>query len=321
MQKAERSDISYKSADGRSQVAGYFFQPATKPWCIVQIAHGMCEYILRYEEFANYLCQNGVAVCGNDHIGHGASAAEKEDYGYFTAKGGRRFALADMRAMNEKARSRWPGLPLVLLGHSMGSFFARRYAAEWPDDIDGLIISGTGGPNPLVGLGIFLTNTLARLKGPRYRSDFVNNIAFGASLKRIDNPDTPFDWISRDKEIARAYSQDPLCTYRFTVNGFHELFCSLKEVSRPAWAVRLRKDMPVLMIQGGEDPVGDYGKGPATVRDWLRGAGVKNLEYIEYEGARHEVLNETNRQEVYGDVLAFLKLWWQGEEGQDASAN
>ncbi len=310
MPQSGKRNIWFESADGRSKIAGYFYEdPAVKPFCVLQISHGMCEFIERYEDFAQFLTAQGVAVCGNDHIGHGASVAESEDFGYFSEKDGRRFALADLTTMNKKAHEAYPGLPLVLLGHSMGSFFARKYAAEYPETIDGLIISGTAGPNPLAGMGIALTSFLSRVKGPRYRSRFVAGLATGSYLKRIELPNTAYDWISSDVDIVSAYAADPRCTFLFTVNGYHELFCALRDVSSPAWAVAIPKEMPVLMIQGAADPVGDYGKGTEKVRHWLHGAGVKNLTYKTYPGMRHEVLNEVGRQQVYDDVLAFLQQW------------
>lgn len=313
MPKPEKNAIQFKSADGRSTVVGFVYTcPEVKPFCILQISHGMCEYIGRYDEFALWLAEWGVVVCGNDHIGHGGTAVEA-DRGYFGGKGGHMYALQDMKTLNEMARHQYPGLPLILLGHSMGSFFARKYAALWPGTIDGLIISGTGGPNPLTGVGIAVSRMISATRGERHRSKLLHNMAFGAYLKRIPDAKTPYDWISRDEEIVAAYAADPLCTFHFTANGFHELLSAMRDVSSPRWAVRIRKDMPVLMISGDADPVGDYGKGVAKVRDWLRGAGVKNLEYKLYEGARHEVLNETNRQEVYEDVYAFLQHWWGAE--------
>lgn len=308
MQLLERKDIRYDSKDGRSRIAGYIYtNPNVTPFCVLQLSHGMTEHIPRYEIFAAYLAANGVAVCGNDHMGHGSSAELDDDLGFFGRKGGREDAIDDLKTMNDKIREMFPGLPVVLLGHSMGSFFARQYAVKYPKSINGLIISGTGGPNPLAGIGIGLTSMLSKTRGPRYRSGMVHYMAFGSYLKKIKKPNTVYDWISRDEEIVRIYAADPRCTFRFTVNGFHELFSALKDVSSPQWATGITKDMPVLMIQGSDDPVGGYGKGTDKVRDWLKGAGVKNLEYITYPGARHEVLNETNREEVYADILNFIE--------------
>lgn len=308
MPKPARNDTSFKSSLPGAEVAAYFYtETAEPPFCVLQISHGMCEYIARYEEFIHFLNQNGVVVCGNDHLGHGATAKKQEDYGFFGTLGGRLHVLNDLKTMNAMAHGAYPDLPVVLLGHSMGSFYARKYAVRWPDSISALIISGTGGPNPLAGMGITAAKLAARIKGPGHRSAFVHNLAFGAYLKRIENPRTPYDWVSRDEEVVRQYNLDPQCNFRFTVNGFHELFSALRDVSGPDWAAAMPKDLPVLMIQGGDDPVGDYGAGTEKVRQMLQQAGVQKLDYILYPGMRHEVLNEIGREQVYTDVLAFLK--------------
>ncbi len=323
MQPLVRRDIWFDSSDSQNKVAGYIYtNPYITPFCVLQISHGMCEYMDRYEEFAGFLTANGVAVCGNDHIGHGSSVQKSQDFGYFTEKDGRRFAITDLRLLNERIREFFPHSPIVMLGHSMGSFFARKYVTKWPHTVDGLILSGTGGPNALVGFGIVLAGLVAYLKGPRYRSKKVHDLAFGQYLKRIDAPKTNYDWISRDEAIVGTYADDPYCTFMFTVNGFHELFSALQDVSGVGWAKLVRRNMPVLMIQGDADPVGNYGRGTAKVRDWLYDGGVRSVEYKIYPGARHEVLNEINRQDVYNDVLEFLRHWWgKGEKPSGSHTN
>lgn len=306
-----RRDIWFDSSDGQNKVAGYIYtNPYVTPYCVVQISHGMCEYFARYEEFARFLTQYGIAVCGNDHLGHGKTAKTPEDLGYFGTRGGRNFAVRDLRQMNKIIREVFPQRPIILLGHSMGSFLARKYVVKWPQTVDGFIISGTGGPNSATNMAIRMVEVLVRMRGERHRSKLAFRLAFGKYLQKIDHPNTVYDWLTRDEEIVAKYAADPLCTFRFTLNGYRELFSALRDVSSPQWAAAVRKNMPVLMIQGDGDPVGDYGEGTAIVRDWLQQAGVKNLEYRLYHGARHEVLNESNRKEVYGDVLEFIQFWW-----------
>lgn len=313
MQKPVKKDtIQYKSADKKTMVSGYIYtNPEVEPWCALQLSHGMCEYIGRYEDFAAFLNLHGIAVCGNDHLGHGNSVLSPDEYGFFTEKSGWKYVLADLKRMNEVAHKTFPGLPVILLGHSMGSFYARKYAATYPDTIQGLVISGTGGPNALVSIAIALSSLIAKCKGERHRSPLIKNMAFGTYLKNIENPLTEYDWISRDKQIVAEYAKDAKCTFWFTANGYHELFSILREVSSKEWANAIQKDMPVLLISGDADPVGDYGKGVRKVHEWLSEAGVKQLELKMYPGARHEVLNETNRDEVYHDVLLFLEKNWK----------
>lgn len=315
MQNIERKNISFKSSDGKTTISGLVYaSQKVKPFCVLQISHGMCEFIQRYEEFSMYLANHGVVVCGNDHLGHGDSVLSEEELGYFTEKNGRKFVLQDIHTLNNIAHKMYPELPVVLLGHSMGSFLARKYATLWPKTIDGLIISGTGGPNPLAGAGIALADLVGKAKGEKYRSEMVNRVAFGQYLKKIENPATNYDWISRDPEIVDIYANDPNCTFIFTVNGFHELFSALKDVSSLQWAEEISKNMPIYIFSGDADPVGDYGKGVITVFTWLKEAGVEDVTMKLYSQGRHEMLNEINRDEVYRDVLGFLQEHWESEK-------
>lgn len=308
MLELQIENINFKSSNGTDTVAGYFFtMPGVTPRAILQISHGMCEYIGRYREFAEFMAAHGFIVCGNDHLGHGNTSGTTSMDGYFGEKNGRYNVLRDLKTMNDLARQRYPGLPLVLLGHSMGSFFARWFAAEYPDAIDALIISGTGGPNPLADLGIGLSSLIAKVRGPKHISKFLDRMAFGNFLKKVGNPNTPHDWITRDTEIVARYAKDPKCTFVFTCSAFHELFSTLKEVSSFAWAEKINREMPVLIFSGDMDPVGDYGKGVKKVAEMLQQAGVKDLTLTLYPGGRHEMLNEINRQQVYSDVLNWVE--------------
>ena len=307
MPEVKKNAISFKSSNGTDTVAGYYYTcPGMEPRCILQISHGMCEYIGRYDDFAGYMAQKGYVVCGNDHLGHGAtSSGPNGTDGYFAEKDGRKFVLQDLHEMNRLAREAYPGLPVILLGHSMGSFFARMYAVLYPETLHALVLSGTGGPNPLAGVGLALTEAIGRVKGRKHRSKFLNNMAFGQYLKRVDSPDTPYDWISRDKEVVARYAQDAKCTFIFTASAFHELMAILRAVNRPQWAQKVDKRLPVALFAGDADPVGDYGRGVESVYRALKDAGVKDVFLKLYPGARHEILNETNRAEVYADILAW----------------
>lgn len=307
MPEVKKSVIRFDSANGVDKVVGYFYTcEAVAPKAILQISHGMCEFIGRYDDFAGYMVQNGFVVCGNDHLGHGetSSSASGVD-GFFSEKDGRAHVLQDLHRMNTLAVKAYPGLPVILLGHSMGSFFARRYATVYPETICALILSGTGGPNPLGGVGVRLTQLLSKWKGGQYRSKFIHTMAFGAYLKKVDAPRTPYDWISRDTEIVDTYAKNPKCTFMFTVGGFHEMMHTLNAVNTLAWAAAMPKNLPVLLFSGTMDPVGDYGKGVRKVYEMLKDAGVAEVSLKLYEGGRHEMLNETNRGEVYADVLAW----------------
>lgn len=307
MPEVKKSDIRFESSNPGNTVAGYYYTcPEQAPRAILQISHGMCEYIGRYDDFAGYMAQNGYVVCGNDHLGHGvtSSGANGTD-GFFAEKDGCGHVLRDLNRMNGLAREAYPGLPLILLGHSMGSFFARAYAVRYPDTLDALVLSGTGGPNPMAGVGAVLTKWIGKLKGAKHRSQFLNNMAFGQYLKRVENPATPYDWISRDAQIVAKYAADEKCTFIFTASAFHDLMTILRAVSSPEWASGIAKTLPVALFAGDMDPVGDYGRGVQTVYRMLQDAGVEDVSIRLYPGARHEILNEMNRAEVYADILAW----------------
>lgn len=302
----KKRSISFKSADGVTEVVGYFYEDeAVKPHAVLQISHGMCEYIGRYDDLAAYLCGRGFVVCGNDDLGHGATGDHGTD-GYFAERDGRKLVLQDLHTMNALAHQAYPELPLVLFGHSMGSFFARQYAADWPDTIDALIICGTGGPNPMGGVGLFLTSLIGAVRGKKYRSKFINNLAFGAYLKRIENPRTPYDWLTHDTAIVDRYAADPKCTYIFTVSAYHEIMALLKDVSSEQWAAQLKKTTPVLVTAGEQDPVGNYGAGVRTVYEWIKGAGVQDATLKLYPNDRHEIHNELDRAQVYADLADWM---------------
>lgn len=259
----------------------------------------------RYEDFAAFLVRHGYGVFGNDHLGHGRTSNLGGEDGFFAEKNGRYFVLKDLKTMNELGRERWPGQPVILLGHSMGSFFARWFAAEYPDALDALVISGTAGPNPAAGAGSLAADLMCLLQGAHGHSPLLQKLAFGNYLARVENPQTPHDWISRDRDVVRRYAADPKCTFTFTNSAMGELTRILRQVSGQDWADRLRKAMPVLLLAGDADPVGGYGNGVRQVYAMLQKAGLTDLTLTLYPGGRHEMLNEINREQVYADVLAW----------------
>ncbi|MEG0178988.1 MAG: alpha/beta hydrolase [Oscillospiraceae bacterium] len=305
MSGAVKSVIGFKSSSGTCNITGYIYKNEAVPAkAILQISHGMCEYIERYEEFALFMADNGYIVCGNDHLGHGKSSdSEGGIDGFFADKDGRDYLIQDLHHMNSLVSHQFGGLPLIMLGHSMGSFMARLYAVTYPETIKALILSGTGGPNPAAGVGIALTKLIGKIKGTQYRSQFINKLAFGAYLKQISSPKTIYDWISSDEKIVQAYVKDKKCTFVFTVSAFNDMMRTLRDVNKREWAEKLDKAMPIYLFSGDKDPVGDYGNGVSKVKQFITDAGVKDVTMKLYENGRHEMLNETNRLTVYNDVL------------------
>lgn len=271
---------------------------------VVQISHGMAEHAARYLQFAEYLCENGFAVVLHDHIGHGESAASPEQLGYFGEHGEQSF-VEDMKTVTDWAKKEYPALPLVLLGHGMGSLIARNYTAQYGNLLAGAVYSGTSGSNPALGFGLLLCNVLIKCKGEKYRSKLLDKIAFGAYNKKTEKR-TPCDWASRDKQEVDKFIADPFCGYMYTVSGMKALFLTVREISKDSWYAALPQNLPVLLISGTMDPIGNYGKGVQEVYRHLKETGHRNVQIKLYDGARHEILNETNRKEVYADILDFF---------------
>lgn len=274
---------------------------------VVQICHGMCEYIERYADFAAWLCSKGYAVCGNDHVGHKNTALlTSQRLGYFGGMGRWPGLVEDVELLRKKLEPRFQGLPWVMLGHSMGSFIARLYAAKYGRELSALILSGTGGKNPALGGAKAMAGTLVAYKGPMHVSRALDNMVNGMFNKKIDHPRTLCDWISRDEAIVNRYVNDTYCTFKFTASAYHDLFEMMEQCNRSQWFTKLPKDLPVLVFSGDEDPVGSYGKGPRQVVARLTSAGVTNVTLQLYPGGRHEMLNEVNRKDVYQDIYNWM---------------
>lgn len=299
----------FLSVNQKNKIAYYIWSPQEGPVKgIVQISHGMCEYVFRYNDFANFLCDHGFIVCGNDHLGHGASVLPGDPMGFFDYEGGHNLLSQDLKILTDIMKARYGNLPYFLLGHSMGSFVARDYMSKFAFGLDGVILSGTAGPNPLIDLGISIAESQISSKGPKAKSAKLDKLFFSGYNKRIRTPRTKFDWLSRDEEAVEKYMQDPWCGFLFTTTGFRDEATLLKKVNHSLWAKTIPVTLPVFIFSGDQDPVGGYGKGVAKVYRQLLRAGVKDVTLKLYEGGRHEMLNETNRQEVYMDVLDWLNL-------------
>ena len=296
---------AFASADGRSTLAYYCFVPKTEePRALLQISHGMCEYIMRYEPLADYLTGLGYLVFGNDHAGHGESAKTDDELGLI---GGACAMVEDLHRMADILRTSYPEKKHILLGHSMGSFAARLYAATYPDELDALVIVGTGGPDNPTGLGKALARLTAKLCGEGHRSALITKIAFGSYNKRFRDEPSRSAWLTRDRAVVEAYDNDKFCNYTFTAKGYYDLFDLIGQVSEKAWAGKVRPSLPIRVISGEEDPVGNYGAGVMKVYDRLVDAGVADVTVKLYEGLRHEIFNEIGREAVYAELSQWLE--------------
>ena len=270
---------------------------------IIQIIHGMAEYSDRYLDVANYLCQKGFAVIIHDHAGHGKSIKSKDDLGFFCEENGFKKIVEDANQVTKLAKQQFPDKKLILWGHSMGSFVTRSYISKYAADIDAAIICGTSGKNPATDIGIMLAKTIAKIKGARYRSKFIDSMAFGAYNKKFDG-NTGFEWLSKNEDNINKYVADDKCGYLFSVSAFADLFSLLKEVSTNECFEKTPKSLPVYLIAGDMDPVGNYGKGVKEVYERYKNTS-HNVQIKLYPTLRHEIHNEHEREEVYSDIADF----------------
>ena len=279
------------------------WKPDGAPRAIIQIFHGMAEHIDRYDRTACDLARKGYLVAGHNHMGHGPETPEGK-LGYFYAEDGWRKIVEDGHAVSEALKERWPGIPLILLGHSMGSFMARDYIMRYPGEPDALILSGTGWYSPALG---HAGRAMARFAPPDKPSPKINEIGFAGNNKPFQPARTPFDWLSRNNAEVDKYVADPLCGFVFTGRGFFDLFTGLLGLTRLSGLQHVSVDMPVCFISGDSDPVGQMSKGVLQVAQQFRDAGIKNVTVKLYHNARHELFNEMSRDEVIAGLSAWLE--------------
>lgn len=306
--------LKYPSADGKTAIRALLWEPdaAEQPEGletpvglrysdvrgIVQVVHGMSEHVVRYGHFAKFLVESGFVVCANDHVGHGESVSDAQDLGHMPACDGAEVLVRDVHALRGIMQARFGSeVPYVMFGHSMGSFITRKYISEHGEGLAAAVLSMAGNA---------LANALARLRGERYKSGLLHSMADGAYSKAVKNPRTDFDWLSTDPAQVDAYINDSECGQMFTVGGYATLTALTGEVVRAESASKVPKVLPLLFIAGGEDPVGDCGRGVRKAAEEYRNAGVQSVETKIYAGMRHEILNEPGRARVMADVEAWL---------------
>lgn len=282
-----------------------------KPVAVLQIIHGMSEYMGRYEETARFFTERGFVVTGEDHLGHGGSVVEGGTYGYFCRRDPATVVVRDVHRLKKMTQALYPGIPYFILGHSMGSFILRNYMFRYGTGIQGAIVAGTGVQPPVLLGGAKAVAAVQRFFcGGRHVSRLIDRLAFGAYNNRIDAPKTKNDWLSRNEENVADYNADPLCGFTFTVNGFQTAFELIARAQDRQNIQKVPKELPTLFVAGEEDPVGDYGEGVRRAFRFLEEAGLKHLKLRLYADARHEILNEaaadTVRQDIYEWMLPLL---------------
>jgi alpha-beta hydrolase superfamily lysophospholipase len=295
-------------ADGLSLSVCLVTPDSGEPKALIQLAHGMAEHKGRYLPFMEYLADHGYAVLINDHRGHGGSVREPGDLGFFYT-GGAEALVSDLHQLTLWFRARFPGRKLLLFGHSMGSLAVRVYRQRYDGDIDGLVVCGSPGRNPATGAGLALNRAMTLLRGERCISQMFVNMTTGSFNKGNPKSGSANAWLSTNQDNVQKYDADPLCGFPFTLNGYRALLTLMRDAYKPVPAAH--PDLPVHFISGAQDPCAPDEKGFNDAVECLRRDGYHAVTARMYPGMRHELLNHTNRMEVYGDLLALFDSWTQ----------
>ena len=286
------------------------WQPEGQPRAIVQLVHGMAEHIDRYDAPARYLAGQGYLVVGHTHLGHGPKAEIK---GFFASENGWQRLIDDVHALRQQTQRLYPGLPYVILGHSMGSFITRCYLREHAEGLAGCVLSGTGFfPKGTASMGAAAANLVCLLGGEKKPSPLIDKLGFSSSNKPFAPSRTPFDWLTRDGAEVDKYIADPDCGFPFTGSGYRDLFRGLERLADLSEMRRIPKDLPLLLFSGDHDPVGGMGEGVQKVAEEFRQAGLRDVTLKLYPDGRHEMFNELNRGEVCEDLAAWLDQHTKG---------
>ena len=279
-----------------------------EPKAVIQIAHGMSETAIRYEEFAKNLTEQGYVVYINDHRGHGNTAKTIDNLGYLAEKDGFTCLVKDMNTLTNIIKEEHEDLPVFLFGHSMGSFASQRYIMEYGENLDGLVLSGSNGKH---GIKLKAAELIASMEikkhGRKHRSKMLDSLIFGGHNRNFKPANTEFDWLSRDEKEVQKYIDDPFCGVLFTCGFFYDFIKGLQEIEDKDNLKKVPKNLPIYIISGDKDPVGENGKGVLRLRDRYESLGVKDLNCKLYKDGRHEMLNEINKEEVINDVISWLE--------------
>lgn len=302
----KRETVFLTMSDG-VKIAQHRWIPDGEVKGLVQLSHGMAEYAKRYDRFGKALTDIGFVLYAHDHRGHGETAGPVDKLGYLADNNGFQRVVLDLQESIQNLKDTYPNKKIFLMGHSFGSFISQSFIEQFGNQIDGCILSGTAGPR------LLLTNSakvialiLGVKRNPHRRSLFLNNLAFGAYNNKIESPLTDFDWLSRDNDEVKKYIESDYCGFLPTISFFYDMFTGLSTIHKKANIKKIPVELPIYFIAGESDPVGDYTKTVKNLFNIYKGNGIKDLSIKTYPGARHELLNETNKEEVTSDIIAWL---------------
>lgn len=304
-----KEEFTYKSKEDLTKIHAVVWKPASEIKAIVQIAHGMTEHINRYEEFAKALNNQGILVCGNDHLGHGKSVIDENHLGYFAKKNGRDVLVDDVVTLTNIMQVRYPNTPYYILGHSMGSFIVRNYITSYSNRLAGCILIGSAQHSKLkMNLGKQLAKTTQFYHhGWFYRSPLLYKMTTGNYYKKFEEGmQNHLCWLTTNNEIIETYKNDPLSNFKFTCNGYYTLFDLIKGACSKKRAKKINKDLPMFIMTGKDDPVGRLGKDIYKIEKLYKKVGIKDVRIKVYNGMRHEVLNEVQNVVPITDIVNFI---------------
>ena len=295
------------STDSKNNLNVIIWETEKEPIGVLQIVHGMAEYIDRYDNFAKYMTEHGFNVIGHDHLGHGHSVSDEHDYGFFAEENGDKIIIEDMHSVTQYAREKWEELPNFILGHSMGSFCLRQYLTKYSNDVFGAIIMGTGWiPSTAALLGKTIATNTCKSKG----SHTVNPLLIKLTLEPYNKPFAPArtncDWLSKDEKQVDLYVNDKLCGFDFTAGAYKDFFTILEKIAKNRQLIGMRKSLPILITSGSVDPVGGK-KACEKLNAQYKRCGIDDVTLKLWENDRHEILNELDKSDVYDYIYNWLK--------------
>lgn len=298
---------TFISSDGKTQIYYYIYEPIETPRAVVQISHGMMDYIGRYKDLIDKLNGEGIVVCGCDDLGHGETGKNSK-YGFFGIKNGKDYVLKDLHTTMEIVKEKFPNLPYFLVGHSMGSFFARYFAYKYPTELNGLILLGTSGKVKGTNFALLLLKILMLFKGKRGYCKQLEKMSSASYYRYLQNPKDARAWVTSNEKRLDNYLSDPKCSFRFTLSAYYDMISTLKFVNSKKWFNHISKDLPIILLSGAKDPVGQYGTGVAQVYSRLENKRHYDLQIKLYANAFHELHNERLciRNEFLNDITIWL---------------
>ena len=301
----KKEEFFYRSSDNVTDIHAIKWD-IENPRAVLQVAHGVTEYIDRYDEFANYLNEKGIVVVGNDHLGHGKSISEEKGPMYFGKEGSWDFAVEDLYSLYTKTKIEYPDIPYFILGFSLGSFLVRTLLIKHSEVSDGAILVGTGQTSWLnIKLGLMMANKEAKEHGDNAFTEKIDDLTFGTYNKKFKPNKTKLDWLCSNEDALDLYMKDPSRGESFSAGLFRELLSGMMYDRDIDNIKKMNRDLPILFLSGSDDPVGNYGKGVDKAYKDFKKAGIKNLSIKMYPGLRHDILNEKSKNEIYEDVSSW----------------